>query len=866
MFRYQAKPEGPKSSRLLPYVKEPKYQRELLQDERFSKKKIGHRTLTMLGVVCIMAAASIFDQGSPRRVLKALSDSDICKSGALRSRLFAATARYLCEVHQGEYVDEEYVADDIPWYLIDESNVAFVVTVPSCPEDTSTPTAEDEPGAAFYDAAAILQQSICNCTGDNPDSGSHYNSTRYAIIHPDAIHCQAPTEGGRRLASETYNRVAMLEELGYYVLILGEPVDLQSISDENTDLKNKYENETSVRDLMRLYSYTLVRHSMAVMVEFDTLFLEPLDTILDEFKGSSEKARYTKKEDGTVNPGAIFIKPDWLEYNAIVETFNTTTYDDTNGWGGSGVKAVGVDGLLSHYYNQRSNENKDLSLISSGNEVKSFKSNSACGKPWECNYDPAWDEATAAECRTLAKSWYTYRKTFEDKWIKTDIANTSQSDFETDTFLGYCTGNGKGGYQPAIEYTPYTVELTPQPTLLPTPLPTAQPTTSLPTALPTTSLPTALPTTSLPTALPTTSSPTAAATDPAELLKEQWLYEHNSRREAFYNLFPESYGVTNVPLLWSADVAQSAQNYANMLIGQEGCTIQHGLNGDRYGGENLAMNWGTFGLERTPAEILNAWYDDEIDLNALELVGQKYHASQVIFRSSKYLGCGHAQKTHNGGTCYIQVCRYVMSGNCFLENYLDTYPWLDDSYFPPGCSTDYPNKDWLCSTLSGSAGEACSSGNDPQKPRCPAEGCFEGAPTPPPAPTNPPSKLPTLAPVTPAPSSPQIGGLSAELQQQWLYEHNIRRETFYNLFPESYGVTNVPLKWSADVAQSAQNYANMLIALDGCVIQHELNGDKYGGENLAMNWATNSPERTPAEVLNAWYDDEIDLNALELVG
>lgn len=237
-----------------------------------------------------MAAASIFDQGSPRRVLQAISDSDMCKTGALQSRLFSATARYLCEVYQGEYVYEDYVADDIPWYLLDENNVAFVVTVPSCPEDTSTPTAEDEPGAAFYDAAAILQQSICNCTADNPDSGSHYNSTRYAIIHPDAIHCQAPTEGGRRLASKTYNRVAMLEELGYYVLILGDPVSkaaiynlIHSFKDQSqhtillfpkvTDLKNKNENETNVRDLMRLYSYTLVRHSMAVMVEFDTLFL-----------------------------------------------------------------------------------------------------------------------------------------------------------------------------------------------------------------------------------------------------------------------------------------------------------------------------------------------------------------------------------------------------------------------------------------------------------------------------------------------------------------------------------------------------------------------------------------------------------------
>eukprot|EP00548_Thalassiothrix_antarctica_P019727 CAMPEP_0194179102 /NCGR_PEP_ID=MMETSP0154-20130528/12611_1 /TAXON_ID=1049557 /ORGANISM="Thalassiothrix antarctica, Strain L6-D1" /LENGTH=443 /DNA_ID=CAMNT_0038894327 /DNA_START=116 /DNA_END=1447 /DNA_ORIENTATION=+ len=191
--------------------------------------------------------------------------------------------------------------------------------------------------------------------------------------------------------------------------------------------------------------------------------------------------------------------------------------------------------------------------------------------------------------------------------------------------------------------------------------------------------------------------------------EERWLSAHNTRRDHFYNLF----NMDSLDLKWSASVATSAQNYANKLIRRNGCSIQHGYDNDRYGGENLAMNYGR--VPRTIEEIMHAWYDDEIDLNAMELVGKKYHASQVIFRSSRYVGCAHAEKDmENGAKCFIQVCRYIGVGNCFIDSQAD-HPAVAEA-FPDNCIAQHPG--WVCSVLSDTASNFCS------ETQCPAEGCI----------------------------------------------------------------------------------------------------------------------------------------------
>lgn len=252
------------------------------------------------------------------------------------------------------------------------------------------------------------------------------------------------------------------------------------------------------------------------------------------------------------------------------------------------------------------------------------------------------------------------------------------------------------------------------PTRFPTRAPTQEPLNQAPPrpVINPTRLPTNFPT------RPPTQAPTQAI-NPAPPrpggnpggIEQQWLDEHNRRRQDFYDRFPE-YNLSPAPLKWSNSVAESAQRYANRLIGLNGCTIQHGYQNDNYGGENLAANWGGSN-PRSPAAVLEAWYDDEIDLNRMELVGQKYHASQAIWRSSRYLGCAQAEKNYGSGKCFIQVCRYIAPGNCFFNG--------RDSYYPDNCLSRYPSeRNWICSVLSEVLGQVCAGDDE----KCPAEGCF----------------------------------------------------------------------------------------------------------------------------------------------
>ena len=144
-------------------------------------------------------------------------------------------------------------------------------------------------------------------------------------------------------------------------------------------------------------------------------------------------------------------------------------------------------------------------------------------------------------------------------------------------------------------------------------------------------------------------------------------------------------------LKWSNSLKDSAQNYANRLIqigGGGDCHIEHGYQGDKNGGENLGANWGST-TGSSPDHVLSNWYDREINLP----FGQNGHATQVVYRSSHYVGCGIAEKDMNGGgKCFIQVCRYLAPGNCGIDA-----------------------NNWVAKTLSDTV--ECN-------PACPPEGCF----------------------------------------------------------------------------------------------------------------------------------------------
>jgi hypothetical protein len=153
------------------------------------------------------------------------------------------------------------------------------------------------------------------------------------------------------------------------------------------------------------------------------------------------------------------------------------------------------------------------------------------------------------------------------------------------------------------------------------------------------------------------------------LQQQRWLTAHNRRRRHYHS----SFGVTYVRLRWSASLAASAQSYAETLA-RTG-RFEHSRLGV---GENLAWNGGT--VAPSPDSVLTRWADDE----ASSMGG---HFTQVVWRATRYVGCGEAVRSGGGG--HVQVCHYVTPGNC-----------------------------------NGSTRTNMLATTSPCAPQCPAEGCF----------------------------------------------------------------------------------------------------------------------------------------------
>jgi uncharacterized protein YkwD len=109
------------------------------------------------------------------------------------------------------------------------------------------------------------------------------------------------------------------------------------------------------------------------------------------------------------------------------------------------------------------------------------------------------------------------------------------------------------------------------------------------------------------------------------------------------------------PLTWSKQLADVAQKWANTLR-DKGCIFGHSP-GAKYG-ENLAA--GTQGA-LDPESTVGMWYD-EIRLYKFPNGGfsmQTGHFTQVVWRSTAQVGCGHV--TCKGNDIY--VCNYDPPGN-----------------------------------------------------------------------------------------------------------------------------------------------------------------------------------------------------------
>ncbi|MEO8401396.1 MAG: CAP domain-containing protein [Gammaproteobacteria bacterium] len=122
-----------------------------------------------------------------------------------------------------------------------------------------------------------------------------------------------------------------------------------------------------------------------------------------------------------------------------------------------------------------------------------------------------------------------------------------------------------------------------------------------------------------------------------------------------HNKFRAQHSAPN--LVWDTKLADYAERYASK------CKFQHSHSGY---GENIAAGYPSI------STAIRAWYVEGANYS-YHLPGFSYHTghfTQLVWKSSKKLGCGYATCNGNNGTPgkYL-VCEYSPAGNITNRNY-----------------------------------------------------------------------------------------------------------------------------------------------------------------------------------------------------
>jgi uncharacterized protein YkwD len=111
------------------------------------------------------------------------------------------------------------------------------------------------------------------------------------------------------------------------------------------------------------------------------------------------------------------------------------------------------------------------------------------------------------------------------------------------------------------------------------------------------------------------------------------------------------------PLQWSAQLAATAQSWANQLR-RERCTMRHSRTTGI--GENLA--WAA-SQQLSPAGVVALWVNEAPAYNRAANTcapgAMCGHYTQVVWRNTRFVGCGLAEC----GDSEVWVCNYSPPGN-----------------------------------------------------------------------------------------------------------------------------------------------------------------------------------------------------------
>ena len=247
------------------------------------------------------------------------------------------------------------------------TTIAYVVTITGCGSletDIPFPIAE---------GAAVLQHSIHRQHRD-----SAYNYQMYALYHPEAYEC-----------------AQTLRPLGYHLLERSVLINVDDIKGEFLRTHISKNGCCGEKELLKLEAYTLTEHPLVVLLDLDTLLLQPLDVLFDILlhKNKNDFSLLSREQlqhlfmtnDQTedslnallnnhnlqvmhtldyamVQPsrkikpfqgGFVILKPDKTVYEEFREIVRVGDFRDKGGWGGQTGKFWGgqtFQGIMPYYY------------------------------------------------------------------------------------------------------------------------------------------------------------------------------------------------------------------------------------------------------------------------------------------------------------------------------------------------------------------------------------------------------------------------------------------------------------------------------------------------------------------------------------
>ncbi len=272
-----------------------------------------------------------------------------------------------------------------------KSVVAYVLPIFSCyPRKTNgvtdgDPVNDDE----FHDAAFMLQASIHDISARNPSSGSSYDYQMVAILHTFVQVCQV---GGA-------NRTQMLMDMGYKVHVVREPIHQVDIRNIHLQRHAPHNNGPLVgmKEMIRLYAFTLEQYPIVTLVEFLTWMVHPPDAMYDVLLNGPRSHKFLESHpdhvvletfypNGTIiaatelprevdvifarnyaslgkdqwsaniNLSFLPIRPSKKIFKELISTYQSTEYDEKWGWDHKGYSSFPGSmtslGLLTYYYNE----------------------------------------------------------------------------------------------------------------------------------------------------------------------------------------------------------------------------------------------------------------------------------------------------------------------------------------------------------------------------------------------------------------------------------------------------------------------------------------------------------------------------------